>query len=99
MPDQQPQAPLAQARPTVYIDVIVGGQRMSFDVDTAKQLVTEVTAALKSLAPPAKPTARRKKTAKKRSRKKSESPIPDDRAPRAVGGVSPVAFAASVPVA
>lgn len=69
---QKPQQPpLAQARPTVYIDVVVGGQRLSFDVPTAKQLVTEVTAALKAVEPPTKPPPRpsKKRTAKSKKRR------------------------------
>ncbi len=63
---------LAQARPTIYIDVVVGTQRMTFDIATAHELVREVTAALKSLDPKPKrkgPPASKKRVAKKRSRK------------------------------
>lgn len=64
--------PRAQARPTVYIDVLVGTQRITIDIATAHELVSEVTAALKSLDPAPKrkgPPARKKRVAKKRSRK------------------------------
>lgn len=68
---EQPKAPLATARPTIYIDVTVGGQRLSFDVPTAHELVREVNAALKSLNPaPKKGPARKKRPAKKQSRTK-----------------------------
>ncbi len=69
---QQPPTPLAQARPTIYIDVIAGGQRLSFDVATAKALVKELTNALKSLDPAPKrkgPPASKKRPAKKRKSK------------------------------
>ena len=71
MPQQAAKQPRATARPTIYIDVTVGQQRLSFAVATAHELVREVTAALHAINPPKtkKPTARKKRPAKKQIRK------------------------------
>lgn len=70
-PGQAAKQPRAIARPTIYIDVTVGQQRLSFDVPTAQELVREVTAALNAINPPPKkkPPATRKRPAKKRTQK------------------------------
>lgn len=48
---------LAQARPMVVIQVVVGGQQQIYDVPTAHELLTELSGALDSLQAPETPEA------------------------------------------
>jgi len=50
--------PVNYARPVVYIDVVMNNQKTVYDVETARILVHELTAALNLLdAPPETPSS------------------------------------------
>lgn len=78
MPETPPK--LATARPTLYIDVtLAGGQKISFTVETAKELHAELGAALQAIDPPPHRQQRRhngrKKKATRQNQETSESPL------------------------
>jgi len=45
-------APVVTARPQVYIDIDINGQKMVYDVPTARQMYAAIGAALQALDAP-----------------------------------------------
>ena len=61
MTDDKKQPPLAIARPTLYIDIDMGGRKQALPVPVAQALYDELGLALASLNPPLSDQTKSKK--------------------------------------
>ena len=72
----QAEQPLATARPAVYIDVIINGQKQVYEVGVARELHAQLGAVLKSLdtvKPEAKTRAKATRPKKRAAKPKSRN--------------------------